>query len=61
MDADHAIADAYRAWGEKTNYGKTYMGIIRGNFVIDEKGKIVKTMYNIKPADSFEESLAALK
>jgi peroxiredoxin Q/BCP len=60
VDADHAIAEQYGVWGEKTNYGKTYMGIIRSNFVIDENGKIVKTMYNIKPADSFAESLAAL-
>jgi thioredoxin-dependent peroxiredoxin len=60
VDPDHQIADAYGAWGEKTNYGKTYMGIIRSNFVIDEKGKILKTMYNIKADKSVEESLAAL-
>jgi thioredoxin-dependent peroxiredoxin len=60
VDADHAIAEAYGVWGEKTNYGKTYMGIIRSNFVIDETGKIIKTMYNIKPADSAAEALAAL-
>ncbi|HMN29026.1 MAG TPA: thioredoxin-dependent thiol peroxidase [Caldilineaceae bacterium] len=60
VDADHAIAEAYGTWGEKTNYGKTYMGIIRSNFVIDENGKLVKTLYDIKPADSFAESIAAL-
>ena len=35
-DTDHAIADAYGVWGEKMNYGKTYMGIIRSSFLIDE-------------------------
>jgi peroxiredoxin Q/BCP len=60
VDPDHQIADAYGVWGEKTNYGKTYMGIIRSNFVIDENGKILKTMYNIKADKSAEESLAAL-
>jgi peroxiredoxin Q/BCP len=60
VDEDHSIADEYGVWGEKTNYGKTYMGIIRSNFVIDEQGKIIKTLYNIKPADSAAETLAAL-
>ena len=60
VDADHSIAEAYGVWGEKTNYGKTYMGIIRSNFVIDENGKIIESFYNIKPADSTEKSLAAL-
>ena len=60
VDTDHAIAEAYGVWGEKSMYGKKYMGIIRSNFVIDEQGKIFKTMYNIKPAESTEEVLAAL-
>jgi thioredoxin-dependent peroxiredoxin len=60
VDSDHAIAEAYGVWGEKSMYGKKYMGIIRSNFVIDEAGKIVKTMYNIKPAESTAEALAAL-
>ena len=60
VDEDHAIAEAYGVWGEKTNYGKTYMGIIRSNFVIDEQGKLIKTLYNIKPAESANETLAAL-
>ncbi|MCL4860035.1 MAG: thioredoxin-dependent thiol peroxidase [Caldilineaceae bacterium] len=60
VDEDHAIAEAYGVWGEKTNYGKTYMGIIRSNFVIDEQGRLIKTLYNIKPAESANETLAAL-
>jgi peroxiredoxin Q/BCP len=60
VDSDHAIAEAYGVWGEKSMYGKKYMGIIRSNFVIDEQGQIVKTMYNIKPAESTAEVLVAL-
>jgi thioredoxin-dependent peroxiredoxin len=60
VDTDHSIAEAYGVWGEKTNYGKKYMGIIRSNFVIDEKGKLLKTMYNVKADASAEQSLAAL-
>ncbi|MBP6301922.1 MAG: thioredoxin-dependent thiol peroxidase [Bacteroidia bacterium] len=39
-DENHAVAEAYGAWGEKTLYGRKYMGILRSTFVIDEKGKI---------------------
>ncbi|RIK43838.1 MAG: thioredoxin-dependent thiol peroxidase [Chloroflexi bacterium] len=60
VDSDHSIAEAYGVWGEKTNYGKKYMGIIRSNFVIDENGKLVKTMYNVKADASADEALAAL-
>jgi peroxiredoxin Q/BCP len=60
VDEDHTIAEAYGVWGEKTNYGKTYMGITRSNFVIDENGTLIGAFYNIKPADSTEKSLEAL-
>ncbi len=59
-DADHAIAEAYGVWGEKKNYGKTYMGIIRSAFLIDEKGKIAEAWYKISPADTPKNLLAAL-
>ena len=39
---------AYGAYGEKQNYGKTVMGVIRSTFVIDEKGRIERAMYNVK-------------
>src|SRR3546814_15882851 len=39
-DEDHAVAEAYGAWGEKSMYGKKSMGIIRSAFLVDEKGKI---------------------
>jgi thioredoxin-dependent peroxiredoxin len=59
-DQDHKVAEAYGAWGERSNYGKTYMGIIRSHFVIDEAGKVIDAQVNVKPADSAEKALAAL-
>jgi peroxiredoxin Q/BCP len=37
-DEDHAVADAYAAWGEKKNYGRTYEGLIRSTVVVDASG-----------------------
>ena len=47
-DADHAVAEAYGAWGEKKNYGKVYEGLIRSTFVIDEQGTIKIAQYNVR-------------
>jgi len=47
-DADHAVAEAYGAWGEKKNYGKVYEGLIRSTFVIDEQGVISVAQYNVR-------------
>jgi thioredoxin-dependent peroxiredoxin len=60
VDENHEIADAYGVWGEKTNYGKTYMGVIRSQFVIDEAGKLIAVKYNIKPEASVPEALQVL-
>lgn len=60
VDADHAVADAYGVWGEKSMYGKKYMGIIRSHFVIDEKGIVVDVQYKVSPADSTKKALQAL-
>ncbi|HUE58204.1 MAG TPA: thioredoxin-dependent thiol peroxidase [Acidimicrobiales bacterium] len=59
-DEDHAVAEAYGVWGEKKNYGKTYMGIIRSAFLVDEKGKLAEVWYKISPADTPKNLLAAL-
>ena len=59
-DADHATAEAFGVWGEKKNYGKTYMGIIRSAFLIDEKGMVAEAWYKISPADTPKNLLAAL-
>ncbi len=47
-DPDNAVQTAYGAYGEKSMYGKTYMGTIRSTFVVDADGKIAKAMYNVK-------------
>jgi peroxiredoxin Q/BCP len=59
-DEDHSMAEAYGAWGEKTNYGKTSMGIIRSVFAIDEDGNILLAKYNVKPDATAPGALAAL-
>ena len=51
-DTDHRIAEAYGVWSEKKMYGKTYMGIVRSAFLLDEKGGIAATGYNISPKNT---------
>jgi peroxiredoxin Q/BCP len=51
-DVDHEVAEAYGVWGEKKNYGRTYMGIVRSAFLIDEKGKVERAWYKISPKDT---------
>jgi peroxiredoxin Q/BCP len=58
-DPEHCVAEAYDAWGEKKNYGKTYMGIIRSSFLVDEKGQIAQVAYKVKPADTVPKARAA--
>jgi thioredoxin-dependent peroxiredoxin len=59
-DEDHAVAEAYAVWGEKKNYGKTYMGIIRSAFLIDEKGKVEQAWYKVSPKATSENLLKSL-
>jgi thioredoxin-dependent peroxiredoxin len=59
-DPDHAVAEAYGAWGERTLYGKQYVGIIRSSFLIDPDGNIQKTFYRVKAADTVPKAQAAL-
>ncbi|WP_333810844.1 thioredoxin-dependent thiol peroxidase [Timonella senegalensis] len=47
-DPDNAVATAYGAYGEKKNYGRTYMGIIRSTFVLNEDLVITHALYNVK-------------
>ena len=60
VDADHKLAELYGSWGEKSMYGKKYMGIIRSQFVIDEKGVILDAQYKISPKKSAEAALNSL-
>lgn len=59
-DPEHRVAEMYGAWGEKKMYGKTYMGILRSTFIIDEQGTIAKVFPNVKPKDHSQEVLAVL-
>jgi peroxiredoxin Q/BCP len=47
-DPDHAVHEQYGVWGEKVNYGKTFMGVIRSTFVIDEEGGVEHALYNVR-------------
>ena len=49
-DENHEVLDAWGTYGEKKNYGRTYMGVIRSTFVVDPDGKIKKAMYNVRAA-----------
>ena len=60
-DTEHAMAEAYGVWGEKSMYGKRYFGIIRSSFLVDEKGKIAGAWYKVSPGDTVPEAMAALK
>jgi peroxiredoxin Q/BCP len=61
VDDDHAIAEAYGVWGEKKMYGRSYMGVIRSHFVIDENGKILQAEGKVSPKDSPVKALKALR
>lgn len=47
-DPDHAVHEAYGAWGEKTLYGRKSVGVIRSTFVVDADGKIAQAQYGVK-------------
>ena len=58
-DTDKSIVEAYGVWGEKKFMGRTYMGVHRTTFLIDEKGKIKKIFEKVKPEDHANEVLKA--
>jgi thioredoxin-dependent peroxiredoxin len=59
-DTDHAVAERYGAWGEKMNYGKTYMGIIRSSFLVGPDGRLVFVWPKVKAEGHADQVLAAL-
>jgi peroxiredoxin Q/BCP len=59
-DPDHAVAEAYGAWGEKSMYGKKYMGILRNTYVVDADGRIVKVLAKVQPKKHDDLVLKAL-
>ncbi len=59
-DVDHQVLEQWGAWGEKINYGKKYMGIIRSHWVIDEQGVVINEEIKVKPEDSVEHAVEAV-
>ena len=60
VDSDHAVADTYGVWGQKSFMGKKFMGIIRSHFVIDEDGRIADAQVKVSPGESVERAMTAL-
>ena len=59
-DEDGTVCEAYDAWQEKQNYGRTYMGIVRSTFLIDEDGKIARTWPQVKVKGHVDEVLSSV-
>jgi peroxiredoxin Q/BCP len=59
-DPDHKVLEQWGAWGEKINYGKKSMGVIRSHWIIGEDGKVLDSRVNIKPEDSVEKAVEAI-
>ncbi len=59
-DPDHAVAEAFGVWAEKSMYGRKYMGIVRSAFLIGEDGRVEEAWYGVKPKDTVPKALAAL-
>jgi peroxiredoxin Q/BCP len=59
-DPDHATAEAWGAWGNKTRGGTTFEDIIRSSFIVDEEGRIERAWNAVKPEDTVPNALAAL-
>jgi thioredoxin-dependent peroxiredoxin len=53
-DPDHQVLEAWGVWGEKSMYGKTYMGVIRSHWIIDEEGRIADAQIKVSPTESIE-------
>jgi peroxiredoxin Q/BCP len=60
-DVDHAVAEDYGVWGEKSFAGKKYMGVSRSTFVIAEDGSVKRVMRDVKPATHADEVLETLR
>jgi thioredoxin-dependent peroxiredoxin len=59
-DPDHQVAELFGVWGERKYMGRTYMGIERSTFLLDEEGRIAKVMRRVKPDTHVDQVLAAL-
>jgi peroxiredoxin Q/BCP len=59
-DEDHAIAEAYGVWGEKMNFGRKYMGVLRTTYIVDPEGRVAQVFEKVKPENHGEEVAEAL-
>jgi thioredoxin-dependent peroxiredoxin len=59
-DPEHEAAEAFGVWKERKNYGRTYMGVERSTFVIDEDGRVAKAQRGVKPAGHAAQLLSEL-
>ena len=59
-DTDHSVSEAYEVWGEKTNYGKTSMGIRRSTFLIDRDGTVRKVWKKVDVKEHDQQVIDAL-
>jgi peroxiredoxin Q/BCP len=60
-DTEHTVAEKFGVWGEKINYGRKYMGIIRSAFVVGPNGKIVEAFYKVSPKDTVAKVTKAIE
>lgn len=60
-DTDHAVAETYGVWGEKSLYGVKYVGVIRSHFVVDEAGRLADVQIKVSPKDSVARALQAIQ
>ncbi|MFC8722130.1 thioredoxin-dependent thiol peroxidase [Kitasatospora sp. NPDC057198] len=60
-DPEHRVLEAYGAYGEKVNYGRTYQGVIRSTVVVDEQGKVERALYNVRATGHVAKLLKDLK
>ena len=60
-DTEHKVAEAWGVWGEKSLYGRKFMGIVRSAFVVDEKGKLAGVFYKVSPKDTVPKAEQTLR
>jgi peroxiredoxin Q/BCP len=60
-DPDHEVAEAYGAWGEKKMFGKTYEGVIRSHFAVDEEGRLMEFKFKVKPEKTADLALKLIR
>ncbi len=60
-DPEHSVLEAWGAWGEKSMYGKKYMGVVRSHWVIDENGVVIDAQVGVSPKKSVELAVKTVK